>query len=39
MASIADLRAARDAGAVGAIVGRAVIEGDLDLFAAIESVA
>jgi phosphoribosylformimino-5-aminoimidazole carboxamide ribonucleotide (ProFAR) isomerase len=39
MASIADLRAARDAGAVGAIVGRAVIEGDLDLSAAIESVA
>ena len=37
MASIADLQTARDAGAEGAIVGRAVLEGGLDLAAAIAS--
>lgn len=34
IATLADLRAAREAGAVGAVVGRAALEGDLDLAAA-----
>ncbi len=34
VASIADLQALRDAGAAGAVVGRAALEGSLDLAAA-----
>jgi phosphoribosylformimino-5-aminoimidazole carboxamide ribotide isomerase len=37
LASVADLVAAREAGAEGAIVGRAALEGDLDLGPAISS--
>ena len=36
IASLEDLRAVRDAGAVGAVVGRAALEGQLDLLAAME---
>lgn len=35
IATIADLRAARDAGAVGAVVGRAALDGTLDLAEAL----
>jgi phosphoribosylformimino-5-aminoimidazole carboxamide ribotide isomerase len=36
IARIDDLRALRRVGAAGAIVGRAALEGDLDLAAALE---
>ena len=39
IASVEDLAAVRDAGAEGAIVGRAALEGRLDLTLAIASVA
>jgi phosphoribosylformimino-5-aminoimidazole carboxamide ribonucleotide (ProFAR) isomerase len=35
IASLADLRAVRDLGAAGAVVGRAAVEGELDLAAAL----